>query len=196
MLAALGVLVVLTILPGPDMAVMTKVAIADGRGAASRTALGIVTGLAVWGVLTAAGLAAVLAASAKAYAVVKVAGAIYLVYLGVQTIVRRRRPDDDPVRVARGSFRTGLTSNLLNPKIAVFYTSLLPQLVPDGAPETPTLLLLVAAHIGMGLVWLNLYAVVLQSVRTVLQRPVVRRTLDVVTGTILVAFGVRVAVAE
>jgi len=193
-IAAIGVLALLTILPGPDMAVITKVAIADGRAAASRAALGIVTGLAAWGVLTALGLAAIQAASAEAYALVKVAGAAYLVVLGVQTVLRRRNADDTAgVRVTRDSFRTGLTSNLLNPKIAVFYTSLLPQLVPEGAPETPTIALLVAIHIAMGVGWLNLYALVLQSVRTVLQRPAVRRTLDVVTGTILVAFGVRVA---
>jgi len=202
-LAAVGVLALLTIMPGPDMAVMTRVGLAAGRATASRTALGIVSGLAVWGLLTAAGLAAILAASARAYTVVKVAGAIYLVFLGVQTLVRRRRravidDDGDAAREqsATGGFRTGLASNLLNPKIAVFYTSVLPQLVPDDAPTTPTLVLLVVVHIVISLVWLNVYAAALESARMLLQRPAVRRTLDLVTGAILVAFGVRVAVAE
>lgn len=198
MLAAIGVLALLTIAPGPDMAVMTRVGISHGRAAAARTALGICSGLAVWGALTAVGLAAVLAASAEAYTVVKVAGAVYLVVLGVQTIVRRGRgaADDDASRGAvptRAGFRTGLISNLLNPKIAVFYTSLLPQLVPDGAPKTASIALLVALHIAMGLLWLNLYAVALQSTRSLLQRPAVRRVIDVVAGVVLVGFGVRVA---
>ena len=128
-MVAVGVLAVLTVVPGPDMAVVTKRAVSSGWADGLRTAGGIAAGLLVWGVLTVAGLAAVLAASAEAYLVVKVLGAAYLLFLGAQALWRSRRgapvavqPDG---RVAGGPWRTGLVSNVLNPKIAVFYTSLL-----------------------------------------------------------------------
>jgi threonine/homoserine/homoserine lactone efflux protein len=192
-------LAVLTLLPGPDVAVVTRVALAHGRAAAFRTTLGIVTGLLVWGTLTVAGLAAVLAASAAAYAVVRVAGAGYLVVLGVLTLWRSGRPlADEPAGAValplRGAWRTGFVSNVLNPKIGVFYTAVLPTPVPDGAPHTATLVSLVLAHAAMGVVWLATLAALLDRAARVVRRPSVRRAMERVTGVVLVAFGLRVAV--
>jgi threonine/homoserine/homoserine lactone efflux protein len=196
LLAATGVLALLTVVPGPDMAVVTRTALTAGRPAATRAAAGIVTGLAVWGVLTVAGLAAVLAASAGAYTVVRLVGAAYLVVLGIQTLRRRGHRHDGTATtaaVASGSpFRTGLVSNLLNPKIAVFYTAALPQLVPDGAPEAPTLAALVAIHVVLSLAWLHVYA----GLVALLDRGRVRRWLDTVTGTVLVGLGLRLALDD
>ena len=197
LLAAVAALTLLTLVPGPDLAVVTRVALASGRGAAARTAAGIVAGLLVWGLLTVAGLAALLAASAEAYALVKLAGAAYLVFLGVQTLWRSRRSlAQESVAVpprAERPWRTGLVTNLVNPKIAVFYTGLLPQLVPAGAPAAPTLGALVLVHAGLSLAWLNLYALLLHRASATLQRPRVRRALDQLTGLVLVGFGLRVA---
>jgi threonine/homoserine/homoserine lactone efflux protein len=138
LVAAVAALALLTLLPGPDLAVVTRLALSSGRGQAVRGALGIVTGLLVWGLLTVAGLAALLAASPVAYAVVTWAGAGYLVLLGLRALWQSRSvpasPGEVPVRSAGSGYRTGLVTNLLNPKIAVFYTGLLPGLVPDGAP--------------------------------------------------------------
>jgi threonine/homoserine/homoserine lactone efflux protein len=195
--AAVGVLALLTIVPGPDMAVVTRVALSGGRRQAAHTAAGVVLGLLVWGVLAVAGLAAVLAASAEAYTAVKIAGAVFLVTLGLQTLWRSRRsgkPDQKPgVRPGGGGWRTGLLTNLLNPKIAVFYTGLLPQLVPVGAPTTATQAGLVLAHAGLSLLWLNCYALLLGRSRSALNRPTVRRALDRVTGTVLIALGLQIA---
>jgi threonine/homoserine/homoserine lactone efflux protein len=91
------------------------------------------------------------------------------------------------------AWRTALTTNLLNPKIAVFYTGLLPQLVPRGAPVTVGLVGLVAVHVLLTLTWLNLYAALLQRARTALQRPRVRMVIDRFTGLVLIGFGLRVA---
>jgi threonine/homoserine/homoserine lactone efflux protein len=199
LVAAVLVLALLTVVPGPDVAVVTRAALASGRSAAARATLGIVTGCLVWGALTVAGLAAILAASATAYTVVKFVGAGYLVFLGLQTLWRTRRGSAAPAAVAESGvsrgrpFRNGLWTNLLNPKIAVFYTGLLPQLVPAGAPVTPTLLALVGVHAVLGLVWLNLYAALLHGARGTLSRPRVRLVIDRVTGTVLVGFGLRVA---
>lgn len=190
-------LAILTVLPGPDVAVVTRVALAYGRAAAFRTTLGIVCGLLVWGTLTVAGLAAVLAASAAAYAVVRVAGAAYLVVLGLTTLWRsRRRPSGEEVAVpvSRHAWRTGFVSNVLNPKIGVFYTAVLPTLVPDGAPHTATLVSLVLAHAAMGVVWLALLAALLDRAARVVRQPRVRQAMERVTGVVLVAFGLRVAV--
>jgi threonine/homoserine/homoserine lactone efflux protein len=198
LLAAVLVLALLTVVPGPDVAVVTRVALGSGRRAAAWTAAGVAGGCLVWGVLTAVGLAAVLAASAELYTVVKLVGAVYLVFLGIQTWWRSRRgaepatADETPNRDGR-PFVTGLVTNLLNPKIAVFYTGLLPQLVPSGAPVGTTLLGLVAVHAVLGVMWLNAYAALLHGARDTLTRPRVRRVMERITGTVLIGFGVRVA---
>ena len=194
------VLAVLVMVPGPDVAVVTRIALSSGRRAGAQAAAGIAAGLLVWGTLTVAGLAAVLAASAEVYTVVKVTGAVYLVFLGIQTLWRTRgcRAEaqlHSEAGTLRGgpAWRTALTTNLLNPKIAVFYTGLLPQLVPRGAPVTVGLVGLVAVHVLLTLTWLNLYAALLQRARTALQRPRVRMVIDRFTGLVLIGFGLRVA---
>lgn len=196
-LAAVLVLALLTVVPGPDVAVVTRVALGSGRRAAAWTAAGVAVGCLVWGVLTAVGLAAVLAASAELYTAVKLVGAVYLVFLGLQAWWRSRRVEpaasDEAPRSGGRPFVTGLVTNLLNPKIAVFYTGLLPQLVPSGAPVAITLLGLVAVHAVLGVVWLNAYAALLHGARGTLTRPRVRRVMERITGTVLIGFGLRVA---
>lgn len=195
LLAAAGALTLLTMLPGPDVAVVTRIALSRGRAAAFRTTLGIVTGLTLWGVLTVAGLAAILEASATAYTAVKLAGGAYLCWLGIRAILTAGRAPDVPARRDRSAFRTGLLSNVLNPKIAAFYTGVLPQLVPEGAPHAATLAGLVAVHVAVTVAWLALYAALVTRAADALRRPRVRRALDRVTGVVLVGFGVRVAAA-
>jgi threonine/homoserine/homoserine lactone efflux protein len=124
---------VLVITPGPDMALVTRNALAQGRRSAVLTALGVEVGLLVWTAASVLGLAAVLAASAVAFSVVKLAGAAYLLYLGVRSLLALRdKPTGAPAGVpselkpAGSAFRQGVLSNLLNPKIAVFFTSIIP----------------------------------------------------------------------
>ncbi|WP_171168113.1 LysE family translocator [Streptomyces sp. I05A-00742] len=194
---ATGVLALLTIVPGPDMAVVTKRAIASGRTEALRTAAGITAGLLAWGVFTVVGLAAVLAASAEAYLVVKLLGAGYLAFLGAQALWQSRRAAPEPaVAEARGSggaFVSGLVANMLNPKIAVFYTGVLPTLAPDGLSTAEGMGLLVLLHAALTLSWLGAYVYVVSRARSVFERPRVRRALDRVTGVVLIGFGLRVA---
>lgn len=176
LLGAVAALTLLTLLPGPDVAVATRL------------------------VLTVAGLAALLAASAQAYTLVKLAGAAYLIYLGVQTLwsSRRTTTQASPTAAlpAERPWRTGLVTNLLNPKIAVFYTGLLPQLVPPGAPPVVTLGGLVLVHAVLSLAWLNVYALLLHRAAAIVQRPSVRRALERVTGLVLLGFGLRVATQD
>ncbi|MFF4318287.1 LysE family translocator [Streptomyces sp. NPDC001568] len=195
--AATGVLALLTVVPGPDMAIVTRRAVSRGRADGLRTVGGIAVGLLLWGALTVAGLAALLAASAEVYLVVKLAGAAYLCFLGIQSL---RRPPGAGEEVpghggdgSAGAWRTGLIANVLNPKIAVFYTGLLPSLAPEGLPPAAGMALLVLVHVVLTMVWLSTYVYVLSRARRFFARPRVRRTMDRVTGIVLIGFGVRVA---
>jgi threonine/homoserine/homoserine lactone efflux protein len=201
LLAATGVLAVLTIVPGPDMAVVTKRAIASGWHDGLRTVGGITAGLLIWGVLTVVGLAAVLAASATAYMIVKLAGAAYLAFLGVQALLRSRRSRSMTSGASAPSpsgnpWRTGLISNVFNPKIAVFYTGLLPTLAPSGLSPHIGMALLVLIHATLTLVWLGSYVLVLAKARAIFEKPAVRRTMDRITGVVLIGFGVKVATSH
>ncbi|MEU5919144.1 LysE family translocator [Streptomyces sp. NPDC047141] len=201
-LTAAGVLAVLTVVPGPDMAVVTKRAVSAGWQDGLRTVGGITAGLLVWGVLTVVGLAAVLAASAVAYTVIKLAGAAYLVLLGVQALVHSRRhrtPSADAPHAAApagGAWRTGLVGNLFNPKIAVFYTGLLPTLAPPGLSPHTGMALLVLIHAVLTAAWLSGYVLLLAKARAFFQKPSVRRAMDRVTGVVLIGFGLKVAATQ
>ena len=182
---------IVVVTPGVDMALVTKNALLHGRRSAQATAVGINLGILVWTIAAALGLAALVAASAAAFSVIKLAGAIYLIYLGVQAL-RGSRSEESRRAPGRGSaFRQGLASNLLNPKIAVFFTSLLPQFVEAGQADALDLLLLGALFNLMGLVWLLSYAALAARGRDLLRRPRVRRAIDRITGVTLIGLGVR-----
>jgi threonine/homoserine/homoserine lactone efflux protein len=195
-----AVAALLTVTPGADMALVTRNALDGGQRAAFATTLGIVTGIMAWALLSAVGIAALLAASATAFSILKLAGAAYLVVLGVRAIWRSRgraTPERNapPERVGeRGSpFLQGLLTNLLNPKIAVFYTTLLPQFIVPGDPVLIKSLVLAAIHNALGLVWLSGYAWAVTTAGDLLRRPRARRALDRLTGVVLIALGVRLA---
>jgi threonine/homoserine/homoserine lactone efflux protein len=204
LLPFVSVALLLVITPGPDMAMVTRSAVRLGRYAALLTAAGIETGLFVWTAASVAGLAAVLAASSTAYTVVRLAGAAYLLYLGGRTLLSLRA--NAPQRAVESSehsalhriykgtpFQQGLVSNLLNPKIAVFFTSFIPQFVEPGPNAVRDSVVLAAIFIGMGAAWLSAYALVATRLSSALRRNRVRRTLDAITGTVLMGLGLRLA---
>jgi threonine/homoserine/homoserine lactone efflux protein len=198
LLAFVGVVAVIVVLPGPDMALVLQNGLSGGRRAALETAVGITAGLFVWAAAAALGIAALLHASAPAFTALKLAGAAYLVWLGVSALVQAwRGTTGDLVEVRppqRASpFRQGLLTNLLNPKIALVFTTLIPQFVEPGAGAVAQTLLLAAVFIVMGLVWLVSYALLVARVGALLRRPTVRRVLGAVTGVVLTALGVRLA---
>lgn len=193
--AFLVVAAIVVITPGVDMAVVTRNALMDGRRAALLTALGINLGVLFWVMAAALGLAAVVAASATAFAAIKFAGAVYLIYLGLMALRLGQRAEaaDAPSREpGRAPFRQGLVSNLLNPKIAVFFTGLLPQFVGSHG-SAAELLLLGFLFNSLGVAWLTGYALLAARGRNVLSRPAVKRTLDRVTGIVLIGLGARLA---
>jgi threonine/homoserine/homoserine lactone efflux protein len=199
LLAFAGIVAVIVVTPGPDMALVLRNGLALGRRAAFQTSVGVITGMLVWALAAALGVAALLHASALAFTVLKLAGAAYLVYLGIRALLDAWRgtgvhvAGNDRSRRSGSSFRQGLLSNLLNPKMAVFFTTLIPQFVEPGDPAAARTLLLATILIGMGFVWLTAYALFVARVGEILRRPVFRRVLNAIVGVVLTALGVRLA---
>jgi threonine/homoserine/homoserine lactone efflux protein len=191
LLAFLGVSALLIVTPGQDTALTIRNTLAGGRRAGIRTASGVSSGQAIWALAAAAGLAAILQASEPAFLVLRLAGAAYLVYLGARALWSALRGSAPHAAAARrgAPYRQGLLSNLGNPKMAVFFTSLLPQFGHSFA----ALLGLGLVFCSMTLAWLCAYAIVIARAGDVLRRPRVRRVIDAVTGAVLVAFGARLA---
>jgi len=198
-LAFLGVAVLVIVTPGPDTAVTIRGTLLGGRRAGLLTASGVVSGQACWTVAASAGLTAVLVASEPAFLAVKFAGAAYLVYLGVGSLHAAFRGTEPAVgsapRLARaGAYRQGLVSDLSNPKMAAFFTSLLPQFgTTDAGPSFWLMLGFGLLFCALTWLWLALYAVALERLGETLRRPRVRRAIEAVTGAVLVALGLRLA---
>jgi len=186
---------VLTIIPGPDSALILRSALVQSKKHAYATALGIAGGTFVWGAAAAVGAAALLAASELAFTILKVVGALYLAYLGISMIVKSFRKHAlvadarPPVGTLRGAFGRGALTNLLNPKVGVFYIALIPQFIPPGISPVGMGLLLAAVHVVESLVWFTGLILAAHFARKWLSRPSVSAWIDRVTGGILVAFG-------
>jgi threonine/homoserine/homoserine lactone efflux protein len=191
--AFLGVSAVVIVTPGQDTALTIRNTLLGGRSGGVATAAGVVSGQLVWALAASAGLSAVLLASAPVFTAIRIAGAAYLMLLGVQALAaavrgaRSVHADGPPGR--RAPYRQGILSNLGNPKMAVFFTSLLPQFGSSFGGMLALGLLFAA----LTLAWLSLYAVAVAKATGLLQRSPVRRALDAVTGLVLVALGLRIA---
>jgi threonine/homoserine/homoserine lactone efflux protein len=194
LVAFLGVAVLVIVTPGPDTAMTIRGTLLGGRRAGVMTAFGVISGQACWTVAASAGITALLVASEPAFVALKLLGAAYLVYLGVQAVVAAIRGtvahEVDPASgarlPARTAYRQGLVSDLGNPKMAAFFTSLLPQF---GTSFWGMLALGLAFCALTGL-WLAAYATALARLQASAR---VRRAIEAVTGTVLVALGVRLA---
>lgn len=200
LLPLIGVVLLGALTPGPDFFVLTRRTLASGRRAGLACATGMGSGIFIWVIAVGGGLAALLATSATAFTVVKLAGALYLIFLGFHAWLSSlgheagapaSNGSSEPQSAPR-SFREGLLCNLLNPKVAVFYLALLPQFVPVGGGVLLTLELAVLAAATVTS-WYVLVAVVVASVRRFLESPRVRRILDATVGTVLIGLGLRIA---
>ena len=199
---ALAIVVIVT--PGPDTALTIRNTLVGGRPAGVATAFGVALGQATWSLATSVGVAALLVAAEPAFAALKLAGAAYLIYLGAQSLwsAWRGRPAHPTLDRAGARLRTatalrqGVLSNLTNPKMAVFFPSLLPQFVTGDAPAFAPLLVLGILFSLMTLAWLTAYAFAVARAGDVLRKNPVRRAIEAITGLVLVVFGVRVALSS
>jgi threonine/homoserine/homoserine lactone efflux protein len=198
----LGVAAAVIITPGQDTALTIRNTLLGGRRGGIATAAGVAAGQALWTLAASLGIAALLLASPVAFRVVRIAGAAYLIVLGRQALLvalrsggvaRPEREIDALPQLERGAaFRQGVLSNLGNPKMAVFFTSLLPQFV--AAPAFVPLAALGVTFCTMTLVWLTLYAIAVARAGEALRAPRVRRALEGATGAALVGLGIWVIV--
>jgi threonine/homoserine/homoserine lactone efflux protein len=215
-LAFLGIAIFVIVTPGPDTAVATRNIFLGGFRAGVATAMGISLGLSVWALAAAAGVTALLVASETLFLALKIAGGAYLVFLGLMSIraALKAAPKPDAAADSAGAagmagdgapsrprrrmrdivaFRQGLISNLSNPKIAVFFSSLLPQFVPASGGAFLHFVALGLSFMAIGFAWLCLYSWLVAKAGSAVMRPGLRRALEAATGTILIGLGLRLA---
>ncbi len=200
LLGFLGVALLVVVSPGPDMALVARNALLAGRRAGLATVVGVCCGIAAWALAAAIGLAALLATSSAAFTALRLAGAVYLVVLGVRTF----RSGGDPLPAtgprdasltARRAWTLGWLSASLNPKLGVFFLTLLPQFAGPGHGETDRLLALAILFCLLGAAWLSLVVELAVRARVTVSRPAVGRAIRRLTGTVLIGLGIRVGIA-
>lgn len=210
LLAFLGVAALVIVTPGPDTAITVRNALLGGRGAGIFTALGVALGQAIWALATSAGVVALLVACEPLFLAVKYAGAAYLIYLGAQALREAFRPRDTAglslpqsrrALAPATALRQGIVSDLGNPKMAVFFMSLLPQFAArmdwaHGAADFAGLIVLGAIFCVMTFCWLAAYSLLVARAGDFLRRAGIRRIVEGVTGSVLLALGLRAAVTR
>jgi threonine/homoserine/homoserine lactone efflux protein len=200
MLVFIGAALVIIIMPGPDQALITRQALVRGKGSGFMTTVGGALGLTIHASAAAFGLTALLVASPLAFSVLKVVGAVYLVWMGVQTLRMARlaatdRPTGEPVdRKPLRCLRKGFLTNALNPKLAVFFVTFLPQFLPTTGPVLTQALTYCGVFAALYLTWFSLYVFTVDRIGSVLRRRKVRSGIEYVTGALLFGFGVGLAV--
>ena len=200
-LTFLGVSIVVIVVPGPDTALTIRNTVRGGRAPGIGTALGVSAGQLIWAVATSVGLVAVLLASEPVFRAVRLAGVAYLIWLGLQSLraavtARGPAPAGETVRErlsARAAFGQGIVNNLANPKMAVFFASVLPQFTAPGHGMFSALVLLGVVFSILTFVWLAAYAAVLSTAGRLLRASRLHRAVEAVSGTVLIGLGVKVA---
>ncbi|MBO1111143.1 LysE family translocator [Bordetella petrii] len=200
---------ILTLTPGLDTALVLRTSAVEGGRRALLAGLGICAGCLVWGVVVALGLGSLLAASQMAYDILRICGAAYLFYLGIRLLWRTLRggrpaallqekhtsPHEQVFTSGTGAqwFWRGCLTNVLNPKVGVFYVTFLPQFMPAGVSVLGFSLLLAGLHALMGVLWFAVLVAATRPLARWLQHPAVMRGLDGLTGTVFLAFGLKLA---
>lgn len=202
----LGIAVVVIVTPGPDTALTVRNTLLGGRSGGIATAFGVSTGQMIWALATSAGVVALLLASEAVFQALKLAGAAYLIYLGLQALIGAfcsgaRKPLAVGVPVSlrlrpAAAFRQGVINDLANPKMAVFFASVLPQFAPEGQGMFSALVLLGLVFALLTVVWLTLYAIALSAAGSLWRNSRLGRAFEGLTGTVLVVLGLRLATEQ
>ena len=196
MLSFVAAAAVLVVLPGPDSLLMLRSVVLNGRRGAVRTAAGVLCGLSLWAIAAALGLSALIRASHTGYLVLRIIGAIYLISLGIQAL-RQRHTDPTLLRGRRGvlgtGFFAGLATDLLNPKVGVFFVTFLPAFVPRGEPVGSTSMLLGAVFVLETAIYFAVLVTMVDRVTRWMVNARIRRRLDACSAVVLIGFGARLA---
>ncbi|TDV41019.1 LysE family translocator [Actinophytocola oryzae] len=199
MLVFIGAALVIIIIPGPDQALMTRQALVRGKMSGFASTMGGAMGLTIHASLAAFGLSALLVASPVAFNILKIVGAVYLVWIGVQTIRMASRavadlPTGEPSeRRPLRCIRKGFLTNALNPKLAVFFVTFLPQFLPSSGPVLTQALTYCGVFALLYIAWFSLYVFTIDKFGSVLRRRKVRAGIEYVTGVLLLGFGAGLA---
>ncbi len=198
----LAVAALLIVTPGPDTALVTRNALLAGRRSASFTTLGIGVGSIIWALASVLGIAVLLEESVVAFTVLKFAGAAYLGYLGLRSLIagfggsKQGAVTTPALRATslgtRAAFRQGFLNNLFNPKAGAIFATALPQFIRSGDPPL-RLVLMMLAYKAILLNWLNLYGYLVSRAGQSRFGTRVRDILQGVTGVVLITLGVRLA---
>ena len=196
--------VFLVILPGPDTAIMTKNTLTVGKQGGFKTMLGICCALSIHTLTAIVGLSAIIAKSALLFSIFKYVGAVYLIYLGVKSLwtLRNKEKAEITETVAKNkhknksSFKQGFLTNLLNPKIAVFFLTFLPQFVNPGSHTIIPFLILGITYIVLTVVWYLFYIYLLNQISAFMKKPKTQKVIEGITGTILIGFGIKLALEK
>ena len=193
--------ILLIILPGPDTAIVTKNTLVVSRRAGFETMFGTLTALMIHTTFAIVGLSAIIVQSAKLFTIIKFVGAIYLIYLGVKTFIamtKRKAPTDIQTSTPSKStsYFQGFLTNILNPKVAVFFLTFLPQFVAN--PNEPLLpfLILGITYTVLTFIWFIFYITLLSQVRAFMNKPTTQKWMEGITGTVLVGFGIQLAAGK
>ncbi|USK37065.1 LysE family translocator [Cytobacillus firmus] len=188
--------------PGIDTALITKRTISDGRTDGYKMGLGITAGSLVHTFAAAFGLSAILMQSASAFEVIKFAGAVYLIYLGLSSFISMKKKKNADLEtevksdMKKSAFKQGLLSNVLNPKVAMFFLTFLPQFVKTGENAQQQLIIMGIIYTLLSICWFFLYVFFINYLREWLMSPKVQRVMDKATGVVLIAFGLKLALGK
>lgn len=197
LLAFAGLALLLSVTPGPDMALVTRNAIREGPSGVLLTVAGLSLGLAWWTAATALGVSALVQASRLAFTLLRIAGALYLGWLGLRSLLRKGGEEGrlEAPRV-HGSFRQGIVSAGLNPKLGVFFLAILPQFVRPGQPPALRILVLGLVFIAIGVTWLLAYGFAVVAIREALGSPRLWLAFERVSGAVLLGLAAFLLLAK
>ena len=192
------VALLVTLTPGPGTATIIRVAARDGRRAALSAVVGNSAGVLVWAALSAVGVSSLILASEVAYTVLKIGGAVVLIVLGMRSLLHlsaRRTAEEQPQasRISKGGWRTGLVTSVSNPKLAVFFVALFPQFLSPHAAVLPAALAMAGVIVTLDVLWFSALSYAVDRARAVL-KPRVQQVMDRITGSVMVALGVRLVI--
>ncbi|POG11581.1 lysine transporter LysE [Pseudomonas putida] len=201
LLAFIAAASVLAVTPGVDTAMVLRAAAVDGRRTALLAAVGVALGCLAWGGAVSLGLGVLLQRSEVAYTVLKSAGAAYLLWVGIKLLLKPRQSfqnklEGDNTVSGWSAFARGLLTNLLNPKVGIFYVTLLPQFIPAGVALSMYSFFLASIHVLLTVVWFGLLIAATMPLKNLLSQPSTVKALDRVTGGIFIAFGLKIAASS
>ena len=190
--------ILLIILPGPDTAIVTKNTLTIHKNAGFKTMLGTLCALMIHTTAAVVGLSAILVKSAWLFTIIKYIGAVYLVYLGIRTLIAMTKRkamtvDAIPDQHRSSTFLQGFLTNLLNPKVAVFFLTFLPQFVTSNENPLVPFFILGTTYTVLTAIWFILYILLLHQVRKFMNQPSTQKVMEAVTGSILIVFGIKLA---